>query len=241
MALDDRSPGAGQDRKMLKQAGLDRESVLKMIDNTMLDTAVPVGEIEEFCRRSAFLGFGAVAVNSALVTVACNAVSGTRTKVCSAIAFPLGAVSTFCKIAELRDAIAAGAEELDVVVNINLVKSEQWSRLSMEAGQLVEAADGRVVKLILETSLLTHDEKLRLCDIAVERGVSFVKTSTGFRGGTTTEEIRTLRHRVGNRCGVKATGGIRDLSDVVAMVQAGANRVGTSRGFDIARECSEQD
>ena len=219
---------------------LTRESLLGMIDNTLLDTSVSVGAVVEFCRCSAHSGFGAVAVNSAMVGVARAAVATSATKICSAIAFPLGAVSTFCKTAEIRDAIAAGADELDFVTNINLVKSEQWRQVAEEVRQLVMACDGRTSKMILETSLLNEDEKLRLCDIAVECGVSFVKTSTGFRGGTTADEVRTLRQHLGRRCGVKATGGIGSLTDVLAMIGAGADRIGTSKGFSILEELDRE-
>lgn len=233
------SSAGGASREELERLGMSAPEVLSIIDNTILDTTRTVEEIVEFAKRSGELGFCAVAVNSALVKEIAPTLRNSGTKVCSAIGFPLGASSTFCKAAEIRDALAAGAEEVDFVSNINLVKSGSWDRLTDEARRLVDVAEGRVTKMILETALLTHSEKLHLCDLAMESGVTFVKTCTGFNGGTTPEEVRSLKGHVGELCEVKATGGIRTLSDVVAMVDAGASRIGTSKGFEIAERLTE--
>lgn len=213
-----------------------RESLLTMIDNTILDTSVPVAGIAAFCRQSAEARIGAVAVNSSMVGIARKAVSGTDTRVCAAIGFPLGAASTFSKVAESVGAVAAGADELDFVINVNMVKSREWSYLENETAQIVRAAGGRTTKLILETALLSRQEILRLCDIAVGCGITFVKTSTGFHEGATVPTVRLIRKRVGDRCGIKAAGGIHTLADVTSLVAAGADRIGTSKGFTILEE-----
>jgi len=220
----------------IEALGLDASAFASRIDNTMLDTTISVSEVSEFCRKSAELGFASVAVHSGLIPEAKKAVSGTGTKVCAAISFPLGMLSTICKIAEIRDAIAAGADELDFVSNTNRVKSKDWDYLREEARQIVSACGGRVSKLILETSILTDDEKKMLCDIAAECNVDFIKTSTGFRGGTSYEEIRMLKEHAASRVKVKATGGIRTLHDALSMLEAGAERVGTSSGFAMMEE-----
>ena len=220
-------------RHELQRRRLNAEAIAGLIDNTFLRAEAPESEAFEFCRRSAELGLGAVAVASGMVALARCAVGDRPTLVCSAIAFPLGSVSTYCKLAEVRDALASGADELDFVINISKVRSGDYEFVGQEMRQIVLAAQGHTTKAILETCLLRDEEITAVAREAVEAGVTFVKTSTGFREGTTVEHVRLIARSVGGACGMKATGGIRTLEQTLQMLEAGATRIGTSSGVAI--------
>ncbi len=211
---------------------------VKMIDHTLLKQDAAADQIEKLCREAVSCGFCSVCVNSSFVSLCAGLLKDTDVKVCTVIGFPLGAMSTGAKAAEAALAVKDGAQELDMVIHTGMAKSGNWDYVKKDIAAVVQAAEGRaLVKVILETCLLTDEEKEKACLAAKEAGADFVKTSTGFStGGATVDDIRLMRRTVGPEMGVKASGGIRCLADVQAMVEAGADRIGTSAGIRIAEE-----
>ncbi len=211
---------------------------VKMIDHTLLKQDAAADQIEKLCREAVSCGFCSVCVNSSFVSLCAGLLKDTDVKVCTVIGFPLGAMSTGAKAAEAALAVKDGAQELDMVIHTGMAKSGNWDYVKKDIAAVVQAAEGRaLVKVILETCLLTDEEKEKACLAAKEAGADFVKTSTGFStGGATVDDIRLMRRIVGPEMGVKASGGIRCLADVQAMVEAGADRIGTSAGIRIAEE-----
>jgi deoxyribose-phosphate aldolase len=207
-----------------------------LIDHTLLKPDAMPEAIERLCREAAEYGFASVCVNPGNVVRAARLLRGTRVNVCTVIGFPLGATTSLAKAFEARDAVAGGADELDMVLNVGALKAGDETLVSRDIRAVVEAADGRVVKVILETGLLTEEEKVRACLLVKEAGAAFVKTSTGFGpGGATVEDVQLMRRTVGPDFGVKASGGIRDRETAERMVAAGAIRLGTSSGVGIIR------
>lgn len=211
---------------------------VKMIDHTLLKQDAAADQIEKLCREAVSCGFCSVCVNSSFVSLCAGLLKDTDVKVCTVIGFPLGAMSTGAKAAEAALAVKDGAQELDMVIHTGMAKSGNWDYVKKDIEAVVQAAEGRaLVKVILETCLLTDEEKEKACLAAKEAGADFVKTSTGFStGGAIVDDIRLMRRTVGPEMGVKASGGIRCLADVQAMVEAGADRIGTSAGIRIAEE-----
>lgn len=211
---------------------------VKMIDHTLLKQDASADQIEKLCREAVSCGFCSVCVNSSFVSLCARLLKDTDVKVCTVIGFPLGAMSTAAKAAEAALAVKDGAQELDMVIHTGMAKSGNWDYVKKDIEAVVQAAEGRaLVKVILETCLLTDEEKEKACLAAKEAGADFVKTSTGFStGGATVDDIRLMRRTVGPEMGVKASGGIRCLADVQSMVEAGADRIGTSAGIRIAEE-----
>ena len=211
---------------------------VKMIDHTLLKQDAAADQIEKLCREAVSCGFCSVCVNSSFVSLCAGLLKDTDVKVCTVIGVPLGAMSTAAKAAEAALAVKDGAQELDMVIHTGMAKSGNWDYVKKDIAAVVQAAEGRaLVKVILETCLLTDEEKEKACLAAKEAGADFVKTSTGFStGGATVDDIRLMRRIVGPEMGVKASGGIRCLADVQAMVEAGADRIGTSAGIRIAEE-----
>ena len=208
----------------------------RYIDHTLLRADATAAEIERLCREAKQYQFYAVCVNGSWVELARHCLEGTDVKVASVAGFPLGAMETDVKRFETEAAIDAGAHEMDVVINIGRLKDGDDKFVLRELRDIVEAADERPVKIILETCLLTDEEKVRACKLVVEAGAHFVKTSTGFsKGGATLEDVKLLRREVGQDFGVKASGGIRDSVTALAMIEAGATRLGTSNGVAIAQ------
>lgn len=207
----------------------------KYIDHTLLKPEATEEEIITLCDEAIEYQFAAVCINPYFVKKAAKLLEQTDVKVATVIGFPLGATSTFTKVAETRDAIAYGANEIDMVMNISAFKSKKELNVYHDIQQVVRAADGQaIVKVIIETGLLTKDEKRLACRIAKEAGADFVKTSTGFGpGGATIEDILLMREVVGESFGIKASGGIRDAKTAIAMIEAGANRIGASAGVAI--------
>ena len=180
-------------------------------------------------------GFAAVAIHPTNVPLAAEILGDTPVKVCAAIAFPLGAYPPDLKAFETRDAINKGADEVDMVMNVGALKSGDYAAVREEMQGFVEAAEGKTTKVILETCLLNDEEKVKACEFARAAGADFVKTSTGFQSGATVEDVRLMRETVGENMGVKAAGGIRSIDDALAMIEAGANRLGTSSGVQIVQ------
>lgn len=211
-----------------------------MIDHTLLAPDATAGQIEKLCLEAKKYGFASVCVNPTWVKYCHTLLQGTGVKVCTVVGFPLGATTAETKAFETRNAIENGADEIDMVINIGLLKAGDYERVQQDIGQVVEAAQGRAVKVIIETCLLTDEEKVKACELSVKAGADFVKTSTGFStGGATAEDVELMRKTVGKDIGVKASGGIRTLSDLKKMVEAGANRIGASSGVKIIKETFE--
>ena len=206
-----------------------------LIDHTILAPQATKEDVERLCKEAMEYGFHSVCVNSSFVYYCARLLKDSGVAVCTVIGFPLGAMSTAGKTAEAEQAIRDGASELDMVIHIGMIKSGDWEYVKQDISSVVEAAKGRaIVKVILETCLLTDDEKVKACRICKECGADFVKTSTGFsKGGATIEDVALMRRTVGSGMGVKASGGIRSLKDAQAMVEAGAVRLGTSSGVAI--------
>lgn len=210
----------------------------KMIDHTLLKPEASREQVKKLCREAAEYGFHSVCVNSCYVSFCADLLKDSDVKVCTVIGFPLGAMSTAGKAAEAAAAVKDGADELDMVINVGMIKSGDWEYVRRDIEEVVKAAGSRaLVKVILETCLLTDDEKRIACRVCREAGAAYVKTSTGFStGGATAADVRLMREEAGDSMGVKASGGIRSLKDAEEMAAAGADRIGTSSGIAIARE-----
>ena len=213
-----------------------------MIDHTLLKPEATKEQVRTLCEEAVKYGFHSVCVNSSFVYYCASLLKNTDVKVCTVIGFPLGAMSTAGKAAEAKAAVADGAGELDMVIHVGMIKSGDWDYVRQDIASVVEAADGQaLVKVILETCLLTDEEKEKACRICLEAGADYVKTSTGFSsGGATVEDVALMRRTVGDKAGVKASGGIRTLADVKAMTRAGASRIGASAGIAIVKEMNEE-
>lgn len=220
---------------------MDTHQIASMIDHTLLKPETTPAQISQLCQEAREHGFASVCVNPAYVAQAARELAGSPVKVCTVIGFPLGANRPRVKAAETELAIREGAREVDMVINIGAAKAGDWQlveediREVVTAARQLEAETGKiVVKVIIETCLLTDEEKIKACQAAVRAGADFVKTSTGFAGGgATVADVELMRRTVGPELGVKASGGVRNLEQAQAMIQAGANRIGTSNGVAI--------
>ena len=214
-----------------------------IIDHTLLAADATSAQIARLCQEAREYSFASVCVNSCRVAQARTRLEGCPVKVCTVVGFPLGAMSTRAKADETRSAVEDGADEIDMVINVGYVKDGDWDGVLDDIMAVREACKGKVLKVILETCLLTDDEIVRACRTAVRAGADFVKTSTGFsKGGATVHAVSLMRSTVGADVGVKASGGIRDAESARAMVEAGASRLGCSAGVAIAKgESSDAD
>ena len=205
-----------------------------MIDHTLLKAEATRDQIKKLCEEAKQYGFASVCVNPTWVKYAAELLEGAESVVCTVIGFPLGANTPAVKAFETKDAIANGASEIDMVINIGAMKNGEFDLVREDIKAVVDAANGTLVKVIIETSLLTDEEKVKACELAVLAGADFVKTSTGFStGGATAEDIALMRKTVGPEIGVKASGGVRSLEDMKLMVENGATRIGASSGVAI--------
>ncbi|WP_273832707.1 deoxyribose-phosphate aldolase [Guptibacillus sedimenti] len=213
------------------------KELAKMIDHTALKPDTSREQIEKLCDEARDFNFASVCVNPTWVSLAAEKLEGSEAKVCTVIGFPLGAVTTETKAFETKDAIQKGATEVDMVINIGALKDGNNELVEQDIKAVVEAAKGKaLVKVIIETCLLTDEEKTRACELSVKAGADYVKTSTGFStGGATVEDIKLMRRTVGPNIGVKASGGVRDLEGSQAMIDAGATRIGASAGVKIVQ------
>lgn len=207
----------------------------KMIDHTLLKAEATQEQIIKLCEEAKKYGFASVCVNPVWVKTATEELKGSDVKVCTVIGFPLGSNTPETKAFEAKNAIENGATEVDMVINIGALKDKNDELVERDIRAVVDTAKGKaLVKVIIETCLLTDEEKVRACELAVKAGADFVKTSTGFSThGATVEDVALMRKTVGPDIGVKASGGVRDLNDLKSMVEAGANRIGTSSGVKI--------
>ncbi len=218
----------------MSQADLSQDLLAKFIDHTLLKPEASKADIEKLCREALQHKFYSVCVNGSRVIQARSLVEDSGVKVAAVVGFPLGAMDADAKRYETEIAIDMGAEEIDLVLNIGRLKEGDSKYVLRELRDVVEAADERPVKVIIETCLLTRDEKILACHLVVESGAHFIKTSTGFStGGATIDDVKLLREHVGPKFGVKASGGIRDTAAALAMIEAGATRLGTSAGIAI--------
>lgn len=209
-------------------------NLARTIDHTLLKPEACAADIERLCREALEHGFFSVCVNSSWVPLAASLVRGSEVAVASVTGFPLGAMSTTAKAFETETAVKEGATEIDTVLAIGRLRQGDDAAVLADLQAVVRAAEGRAVKVILETCLLTQAEKERACRLALEAGAAFVKTSTGFStGGATLDDVRLMHRIVAGRCAVKASGGIRDRATALAMLEAGATRLGTSSGIAI--------
>ena len=217
------------------------QGIAALIDHTLLRPDATRAEILKLCGEAAHFHFNAVFVHPSYVAVAAAILRDTSVKVGTPIGFPQGATLTTVKRFEALEALRLGAEELDMVINIGALKSGCAEFVASDICAVTEVAHdaGAIVKVILETCLLTREEKIQACELSLAAGADFVKTSTGLAGGgATVEDVKLMRSIVGNRAGVKASGGIRTAAEVRSMLEAGANRIGTSSGVSIMRELS---
>ena len=212
------------------------KDLARYIDHTLLRADAAAKDIERLCAEAREHHFYAVCVNGSWVVQARHLLDGSAVKVATVVGFPLGATDSDTKRFETEAAIDNGAQEIDAVINLGRLKDGNYDYVLRELRDVAEAADERPVKVILETGLLTHEEKIRACRLVLDSGAQFVKTSTGFSSsGATIEDVELLRGIVGEKLGVKAAGGIRDAPTALAMIEAGATRLGTSAGVAIVR------
>jgi len=204
------------------------------IDHTLLKSESTQEQIDHLLSEAVEYQFASVCVNPTWVAHCAKTLAGTGVKVCTVVGFPLGANTSSVKAFETKDAIANGADEIDMVINVGQLKSGQYEVVKADIRAVVEASQDKLVKVIIETCLLTNDEKVKACQLAVSAGADFVKTSTGFSAaGATVEDIVLMRETVGPNIGVKAAGGARSYEDAEAFIEAGATRIGTSSGVAI--------
>ena len=214
---------------------MDKAQIAKMIDHTILKAEATESEIIKLCKEAIHYNFASVCVNPSMVPVAAKELKGTHVKVCTVIGFPLGATTTEVKAFETKDVIEKGATEVDMVINVGKLKEKNLEYVKNDIKAVVDAAkDKALVKVIIETCLLTEEEKILACKLSKEAGADFVKTSTGFStGGATVEDIKLMRETVGIEMGVKASGGVRSKKDALKMIENGATRIGASASIAI--------
>jgi deoxyribose-phosphate aldolase len=206
----------------------------KLIDHTLLKADALPGEVITLCQEAKHNAFKSVCINSSFVPLAAKELANSGVLVCTVVGFPLGAMSTLAKGFETKQAISDGADEIDMVINISRLKAKDYDYVLNDIKEVVKNAAGKTVKVIIETSFLNQEEKIKACELTLLAKAHFVKTSTGFAaGGATVEDIALMRKIVGPSFGVKASGGVRSLEDMEKMVKAGATRIGTSSGVKI--------
>ena len=209
----------------------------KMIDHTVLKADTPLETVKRICDEAMEYGFASVCINPCHVAYCADYLKDSDVNVCTVIGFPLGANTSAVKAFETKDAIANGADEIDMVMNIGALKDKNYDLVRDDVKAVVEAANGTLVKVILETCLLTEDEIKKACELCVEAKADYVKTSTGFSTrGATIEDVRIMKEAVHGKAKVKAAGGVRTPEDVVKIVAAGADRIGTSAGCSLVKK-----
>lgn len=209
----------------------------KMIDHTVLKADTPLETVKRICDEAMEYGFASVCINPCHVAYCADYLKDSDVNVCTVIGFPLGANTSAVKAFETKDAIANGADEIDIVMNIGALKDKNYDLVRDDVKAVVEAANGTLVKVILETCLLTEDEIKKACELCVEAKADYVKTSTGFSTrGATIEDVRIMKEAVHGKAKVKAAGGVRTPEDMVKIVAAGADRIGTSAGCSLVKK-----
>lgn len=208
----------------------------KYIDHTLLKPEAQMAQIEKLCQEARDHKFFSVCVNTSYVQACTSLLKGSDVTVCCVVGFPLGAMDTISKAFETKTAIANGAGEIDMVIQIGALKDRRLDYVRDDIKAVVEAAQGRKVKVIIETSLLNDEDKSLACKAALDAGAHFVKTSTGFAGGgATVEDVKLMKSIVGNKMEVKASGGVKNAEQALALIEAGATRLGTSSGVALVQ------
>lgn len=212
--------------------------IAKYIDHTLLKPEATAEDVKKLCKEALEYNFASVCVNGCYTKLVSTELFGSGVKTCTVVGFPLGAMSKEAKAFETIDAIKNGANEIDMVINIGALKDKNYTLVKEDIEEVVNVAKGKaIVKVIIETCLLTEEEKIKACEIAKEAKADFVKTSTGFStGGATVEDIVLMRKVVGEDLGVKASGGIRDYKTAMDMINAGASRIGCSNSIAIVNQ-----
>ena len=214
----------------------------KYIDHTYLKPDAQQEQIEKLIEEAKAYGFASVCVNPTWVNFAAEGLCDSDVKVCTVIGFPLGANTPFVKACETKNAIQNGADEIDMVINIGAAKSKDWDLVESDIADVNAVKGDKLLKVIIETSLLTDEEKIKACQIAKAVGADFVKTSTGFStGGAAVHDVKLMRQTVGPDMGVKASGGVHNLEEAKAMIDAGATRLGVSAGVAIMEGLTSND
>lgn len=207
------------------------QSIASFIDHTLLKPEATKHQVRLLCDEALTYHFFSVCVNPWMITTCREVLKTTKVNICTVVGFPLGTTESSVKAFETGRALNLGAHEVDMVINLGALKAQEYSYVEKEIQSVVRAAEGKTVKVILETCLLTDEEKKKACEISVSAGAHFVKTSTGFStGGATVEDVLLMKNSVGGKAQVKASGGIRDLQTAAKMIEAGATRLGTSSG-----------
>lgn len=218
-------------------------AIAKMIDHTLLKAAATTDQIEQLCTEAHEFGFAAVCVNPINVRLCARLLKSSAVQVCTVVGFPLGASLTQTKVLEAELAVQDGASELDMVLDIGALKSNDLNRVEKDVAAVVRAChdSGAILKVIIETAMLTDNEKIHACQIVQEAEADYVKTSTGFGpGGATVADVALMRSTIGLEMGLKAAGGIRSYQDAREMIAAGATRIGTSSGIQILKEAADR-
>jgi deoxyribose-phosphate aldolase len=212
-------------------------NIAKMIDHTILKAFATEEDVKIICREAKEYEFFSVCINPGYIELAKKELEGSDVKVCTVIGFPLGANTTDTKAFETKDAISKGAHEVDMVINISALKDKKYDYVQNDIKAVVDAAEKKaLVKVIIETCYLTDEEKKIACELAKKAGADYVKTSTGFgTGGSTPQDIKLMRDTVGPEIGVKASGGVRNIEDAIAVINAGATRIGASASIAIVQ------
>jgi deoxyribose-phosphate aldolase len=219
-----------------------KEEIARLIDHTLLKPEATPAQVETICEEAKHHHFASVCINPFHVERVARALDGTDVATCTVVGFPLGATLTAVKVFEAQQALNAGADEIDMVLNIGALKGQAYDFVQEDIAAVAEAChpQGGILKVILETALLSDAEKVVACRRAQAAGADFVKTSTGFStAGATLEDVRLMRQTVGPDMGIKAAGGIRSYADALAMVEAGATRIGASAGVKIVTQAPE--
>lgn len=212
---------------------MNAKDIAQFIDHTALTTEKTEQDILQLCEEAVENQFWSVCINSGYIPFAKQKLAGSNVKICTVVGFPLGANLTSVKAFETAEAIKAGADEIDMVINVGWIKSQKWDAVRADIAEVLMACGAKPLKVILETCLLTKEEIVKACEICKSLNVAFVKTSTGFSsGGATVEDVTLMKQTVGE-IGVKASGGVRDTQTAVAMLNAGATRIGASAGIAI--------
>lgn len=222
---------------------MNRGDVARLIDHTLLKPEATPAQVEQLCDEARSYGFASVCINPVYVKLAAERLEGSGVAVCTVVGFPLGATSAVVKVCEARRAMSDGAEEIDMVLHVGALKAGDHEAVQEDIAAVATACHegGALLKVIIEAVLLNTEEKVAACQLAKAAGADFVKTSTGFAGGgATVEDVRLMRQTVGPQMGVKAAGGIRSYADLLAMVEAGASRIGASAGVQIVKQVPQE-
>ncbi len=218
------------------------EKIAEIIDHTNLKAETRVEDVKKLCDEAKSYGFASVCVNPANVELCADLLKNSDVNICTVIGFPLGANTSKIKFFETKDAVQHGADEIDMVMNIGALKSGFNDAVKTDIEGVITSAEANTIKVIIETALLTEEEKITACEIVKDAGADFIKTSTGFgHPGATVEDIVLIRKTVGPQMGIKASGGIRNIKTVFDMVKAGATRIGTSSSVKIMEELFKLD